>query len=123
MKRIIITLAAAVGLVLGMGGTATAGGSGDFYKHWTCKPPYYGYSSTANLDVTNYDIATGQRYHIDVDAGGFTVKGLYFNGTKLSDWNDVYVDRSNRSSINTITAMWYYGPYLLAATTQCTIKG
>lgn len=82
------------------------GGTGDFYKHYSCG---VNAGSTANLDVTNYDIATGQRYHIDIDSGGFKVNGLYIDGVKQPAWNDVYKDYKDRSSVHTIKGVWEDG--------------
>jgi hypothetical protein len=86
--------------------TAIAGGSGDFYQHLSCSVD----SSGANLDITNYDIATGQRYHMDMDSvSGYRADALYVDGVKQPGWNDVYKDFANRGSYHNIRAVWFKG--------------
>lgn len=103
-----------------MAPTAIAGGSGDFYKHYACS---INSSGTASLDVTNYDIATGQRYHMDMDApSGYYPMGLYVDGVKQAGWNDRYKDFANRSSTHTIKGVWYRGDPVFANAVACSLK-
>ena len=89
--------------------TAIAGGSGDFYKTRSCAVNSAG---TASLVVTNYDIATGQRYHLDMDSpSGYPVTGLYIDGVKQPGWNDVYKDFADRGSIHLIRGDWKDGTF------------
>ena len=93
------------------------GGSGDFYKHVYCHPTA---TTRAILDIENYDIATGQRYKMDLDAvPGWTPQGIWFNYKKLSGWNNVYKDVANRGSANRIQGQWYRDPAWLLSSVSC----
>lgn len=116
MKTAIITslvgLAAAAVLV-GAGATgstpAAAGGSGDFYHSGSC-----GFSNGLRAKLTNYDIATGQRYHHSMNtASGYWINYIQYNsktwpfdskysGTKA----DGYQDFSVRSTKYSVTFNW-----------------
>lgn len=110
-RTIAITAVAATTAIASVIATpaAIAGGTGDFYKAFACSVNGPG---TARVDVTNYDIATGQRYHLDMDSpSGWPVRGLYIDGVKQPKWNDTYKDFADRSSWHHIRADWYDGTF------------
>jgi hypothetical protein len=67
-------------------------------------------SHTARLSVSKWIIGYDSvghpkyRYHMDINAGGLHVTGLYFRGIKQAGWNDRYAD--TWSSPSTISGIW-----------------
>lgn len=115
MKTAILTglagfAAAAVLISAGVGTTpAVAGGSGDFYHAGSC-----GFSNGLKAKLTNYDIATGQRYHHSMNtAGGYWINYIEYNTTvwplnskSSGSRADGYQDFTNRATKYSVTFNW-----------------
>lgn len=117
MKRYITTIVSAVVLAGLMPAQAVANPGSSGYWAKQCSV-----ATGARLSATNYYSSHGQTYHLDLNSGsGWYPVAIYFNGTRLSGWNDVYVHRSVKNSVNTIKGQWKYNGYSVYST--CTVTG
>lgn len=104
MRRILASMALAIGLVISGAAAANAGGSGDFY-YGTC---YGGKVGTFYGQATNYDKGTGQEYHWAMKSlpSGYYPYWVDFNGSKTYAPTIAYAGYkyfSNKATDHTIT--------------------
>lgn len=105
ITRLALSLLLALSLV-GLGSPAQAAG---FYFARSCAVSPDG---KARLSVTNWGIATGQRYHIDMNSTrypvGYYQKAIHIDGgARIAGTNDVYRDYAARYATHTFKGVWF----------------
>lgn len=96
-------------LTFNVGAAHAIGASADFYYSTSCSVDPAG---KARMSVTNWDIPSGQRYHIDLSSyigvgTDYYQKAIYINGVLLSGGtDDRYWDDSGRYDSNTFKGVW-----------------
>lgn len=107
MRKALIATLTGLGIILASATAANAGGSGDFYKSNSCSV------GTTKGTLTNYDIATGQRYHHGMNyVNGYRPFSVRYDGTywpfgaSSGTISDGYKDYSNPLTSHTITFNW-----------------
>lgn len=108
MKKKFVSLFAAIAMLFAAVATAPPAfaDATDGYDAATCSV-----SGGGVLHASNYPVSGGgQEYHLDLNSGSSVYPvALYFNGTRLASWNEVYVYRAVRSSKNDIKGQWRSG--------------
>lgn len=105
MRKIVAGIAIAASMSL-VAPTPALADASDGYDATSCSV-----SGGGVLNASNYPVSGGgQEYHLDLNSGSSVYPvALYFNGTRLSGWNEQYVFKSIRSSKNDIRGQWRHG--------------